>query len=107
LVLPRERTFFLVHAAIDKIGTEIVSSYESLLMEDGPFKRLSKRYDHSELTEGLESCLVYYNKIPDIQLHLQFKLAENKIDKLLKIISDTKRQNTNTISVTHPNFNNR
>ena len=103
MVLPRQRTFFLVSATID----EFASSYESFLIEYGPFKLLSKRYDHSELNEGLKSCLVYYNKISGIQLHLQFKLAENKIDKLLKIISDTKRQKTNTISVTHPNFNNR
>ncbi len=96
LVLPRERTFFFVQAAINKIDKEIVSSYGSLKMKANPFEALSKNYDHNELKEGLESCLTYYKK-SDNQLHLQFKLAENKIDKLLKIISDTKRQKTNTI----------
>ena len=36
----------------------------------------------------------YLNEIPPTQLRLQFKSAENKMEKLLRIISDTKRQKT-------------
>ena len=60
-------------------------------------RKIGSEYKFSSVKEFKELLGQHYllnEKIPPAQLRLQFKLAENKIEKLLKIISDTKRQKT-------------
>ena len=90
LVLPKEDTYFYVSACINKIDT-IVIGYASYLMEGHPLVVKSRDYDRRELEIGLKSCLPYYGIFPS-SLHSKF--VETQLNRLLKIISDTKRQKT-------------
>ncbi len=87
----KEDTYFYVGACIHKIDAKPVIGYQSCLMQDNPSKKLSTNYERHELKIGLKNCLPYYGIFPS---SLHSKLVETKLDRLLKIISDTKRQKT-------------
>ena len=89
----KQDTYFYVGACIHKIDAKPVIGYQSCLMQDNPSKKLSINYERDDLKLGLKGCLPYYG-ISYFQLKVQSRLAETKLDRLLKIISDTKRQKT-------------
>jgi hypothetical protein len=60
-------------------------------------RKIGSEYKFTSVKEFKELLGQHYllnEKTPPTQLRLQFKSAENKMEKLLRIISDTKRQKT-------------